>query len=94
MRSVDPTPAQLADFGGSYVSEEIDPAYRFEVRDGHLTLLRMKQKPDALRPATQDVFIGQVGTLRFTRDANQHITGFVLDAGRIQGMQFRRQAAM
>jgi hypothetical protein len=74
------------------MSEEIDPIYRFEVREGKLTLLRLKNKPDALRSTTQDVFTGQIGTIHFTRDANQKISGFVLDAGRIQGFQFTRRS--
>ncbi|UWZ82973.1 serine hydrolase domain-containing protein [Occallatibacter riparius] len=92
VQAVDPTPAQLAEYGGAYVSDEIDPVYRFEVRDGKLALLRMKHKPDLLRPTVQDVFAGQIGTLRFTRDSAHRVTGFVLDAGRIQGFQFKRQA--
>jgi CubicO group peptidase (beta-lactamase class C family) len=89
--TVDPTPAQLGEYAGTYVSEEIDPVYRFEVRADMLTLLRLKSKPDPLRPATADVFTGQLGTLRFTRDANHRVSGFVLDAGRIQGVQFTRR---
>jgi hypothetical protein len=30
--------------------------------------------------------------VRFTRDANQHISGFILDAGRIQNIRFTRKA--
>jgi CubicO group peptidase (beta-lactamase class C family) len=88
---VDPTPAQLGEYAGAYFSEEIDPVYRFEVRGNKLTLLRLKNKPDELHPTTQDVFTGQIGTLRFTRDANHHVSGFVLDAGRIQGFQFTKR---
>jgi hypothetical protein len=54
-------------------------------------LLRLKNKPDPLRPTTEDVFIGQLGTLRFTRDANQRVSGFVLDAGRIMGFKFTKR---
>ena len=62
-----PTAAELATYAGAYVSEEIDPIYRIEVRDGKLTLVRLKQKPDTLRPATQDVFVGEIGTIRPSR---------------------------
>jgi hypothetical protein len=91
VQAVDPSPEQLAEYAGAYVSEEIDPVYRIEVKDGKLTLLRLKSKPDALQPRTQDVFSGQLGTLRFTRDADHKVMGFVLDSGRIQGFQFMRQ---
>lgn len=89
--TVDPNPAQLAEYAGAFVSDEIEPVYRISVQDGKLTLMRLKNKPDSLRPTTQDVFIGQIGTLRFARDANGRISGFILDAGRIQGFQFTRR---
>ncbi len=87
-----PTAAQLAEYPGAFVSAEIDPIYRISLQDGKLNLLRLKHKPEALRPATQDVFVGEIGTIRFTRDANKRISGFVLDAGRIQNFQFTKQA--
>jgi len=91
VQTVDPTSAQLAEYAGAYVSEEIDPVYRIELKDGKLTLLRLKSKPDTLQAATEDVFTGDIGTLRFKRDANHHVTGFVLDAGRIMGFQFTKR---
>jgi len=91
---VDPSPAQLGEYAGEYVSEEIDPVYRLRVEGDKLTLLRLKNKPDSLRSAARDVFTGQLGTLRFTRDANHRISGFVLDAGRIQGFRFTRRGGL
>jgi CubicO group peptidase (beta-lactamase class C family) len=88
----DPTPAQLPEFSGAFVSEEIDPVYRISIQDGKLTLYRLKHKPDTLSPATKDVFTGDIGTLRFTRDANHQISGFILDAGRIQNFKFTKRA--
>jgi CubicO group peptidase (beta-lactamase class C family) len=90
--AVDPNAAQLAEYAGAFVSEEIEPVYRMSVQDGKLTLTRLKNKPDTLRPTIQDVFVGQVGTIRFSRDANGRVSGFVLDAGRIQGFQFTLRA--
>jgi len=89
--TVDPTAAQLAEYTGAFVSDEIEPVYRMSVQDGKLTLTRLKHKPDPLRPTMQDVFVGQTGTLRFNRDPNRHVSGFILDAARIQGFQFTRK---
>jgi CubicO group peptidase (beta-lactamase class C family) len=86
-----PNTAELAEYTGAYVSEEIDPVYRMVLQDGNLTLTRLKNKPDPLRPTVRDVFTGEIGTVRFTRDANQHISGFILDAGRIQNFRFSRR---
>jgi len=57
-----------------------------------LALARLKYKNDTLHPAVRDVFTGDIGTVRFTRDANQHITGFILNAGRIQNFRFSKKA--
>jgi CubicO group peptidase (beta-lactamase class C family) len=87
----EPTPAQLAEYPGAFVSQEIDPVYRISLEGGKLTLLRLKHPPDTLRPAIPDVFVGEIGTLRFTRDGNQRISGFILDADRIRNFQFTRK---
>jgi hypothetical protein len=87
-----PTAAELPEYVGAYVSEEIDPVYRIVLQDGNLTLSRLKNKPETLRPAVRDVFTGEIGTVRFTRDANQHISGFVLNAGRIQNFRFSKKS--
>lgn len=86
-----PTAAELDQYRGEFVSEEIDPVYRISVQDGNLTLKRLKHKPDNLRAATRDVFVGEIGTIRFTHDGNQHVSGFILDAGRVQNFQFTRK---
>ncbi len=90
-RRTHPTAAELAEYAGAYVSEEIDPVYRMVLQDGNLTLTRLKNKPDILQPTVRDVFTGEIGTVRFTRDANQHISGFILNAGRIQNFRFSRK---
>jgi CubicO group peptidase (beta-lactamase class C family) len=86
----DPTVVQLAEYPGAFESQEIDPVYRISLQDGKLTLLRLKNKPDTLRPVMRDVFVGEIGTLRFTRDASHRISGFMLDADRIQNFQFTK----
>jgi CubicO group peptidase (beta-lactamase class C family) len=85
------TAAQLPEFTGAFVSEEIDPVYRITLQDGKLTLNRLKHKPDTLAPATNDVFTADIGTLRFARDDHHHINGFILDAGRIQNFKFAKR---
>ena len=87
----DPTAAQLAEYTGAFMSQEIDPVYRISLQDGKLALIRLRHKPDTLWPAMRDAFVGEIGTLRFTRDANQQVSGFILDAGRVQNLQFTRK---
>jgi hypothetical protein len=87
-----PSPPELLDYVGPYVSEEIDPVYRVGVKDGALTLSRLKHATETLKPAVADVFTGEIGTVRFVRSPDRRITGFILDAGRIQDFRFARQS--
>jgi hypothetical protein len=88
--SAAPTAAELADYEGSYVSEEIEPVYRMVVRAGKLTLTRLKHKPAPLEPRTVDVFTTEIGTIRFARDSSHRVSGFVLNSGRIRNFRFMR----
>ena len=88
-----PGGAELAEYTGTYVSEEIDPLYRIVLdHEAKLSLVRLKYKADTLRPAVRDVFTGEIGTVRFVRDANGRVSGFVLNAGRIQNFHFTKRA--
>jgi hypothetical protein len=86
-----PTPAQLAEFAGTYRSDEFELAYRIVVHEGGLRLERMKSPPAALQPLVADRFTGQPGTITFVRDGSGRITGFLLDAGRVRHVKFRRE---
>ena len=87
-----PSGAELAEYVGAYASEEIDLTYRIVLDGERLSLVRLKHEADTLRPAVRDVFTGEVGTVRFVRDANARISGFVLNAGRIQNFHFTKRA--
>jgi CubicO group peptidase (beta-lactamase class C family) len=86
-----PSGTELGDYVGVYVSEEIDPVYRILLENGNLSLMRLKNKSETLRPAVRDVFTGDIGTLRFKRDSKQRIAGFVLNAGRIRNFRFQKK---
>jgi CubicO group peptidase (beta-lactamase class C family) len=83
--------AQLNEYTGPYVSEEIDPVYRIAIQNGSLVLTRLKYPADTLHLASKDVFVGDTGKITFTRDASQHINGFLLDADRIQNLKFTKR---
>jgi CubicO group peptidase (beta-lactamase class C family) len=86
-----PSGRELSEYVGAYVSEEIDPVYRIVLQDGNLSLTRLKNKAETLRPAVRDVFTGDIGTLRFARDSRQRISGLVLNAGRIRNFRFEKR---
>ncbi len=87
-----PTTPDLGDFAGSYVSQEIEAVYRMVVQDGKLILIRLKHKSDPLAPRILDVFSAEVGTIRFTRDSNHRVSGFLLSTGGIRNFRFTRRA--
>ena len=92
-----PSASQLKDYAGVYHSEEIEPVYEMKVGQGKLVLYRLKNKPDVLRPITRDLFAGSLGSIRFTRDAQGEITGFMLGTGRVRNFRFekgRQQASV
>jgi len=86
-----PSGTELSEYVGAYVSEEIDLVYRIVLQDGNLSLTRLKKKAETLRPAVRDVFTGDIGTVRFTRDSRQRISGLVLNAGRIRNFRFEKR---
>jgi CubicO group peptidase (beta-lactamase class C family) len=86
------TPAQWAEYAGTYYSEELDAAYKVVCQDDKLAMHRKKFRPAPLQPAFNDAFSGPgVGTIRFIRDAQNRVTGFLLSSGRIRNFRFVKQ---
>src|SRR5262249_31285067 len=85
-----PTPNQLGQYAGRFVSDEIEPIYRIELDNGSLVLKRLKSKPEKLDPTLEDHFQGPVGDMHFERDAAGKVTGFVLNSGRVKNFHFRK----
>jgi len=88
-----PTAEQLADYAGNYYSDEIDATYQIAVQEGKLTLLRKKFPPLSLQAVFADAFSssGLIGTIRFTRDQQQRVTGFTANGGRVRNFMFVRK---
>jgi len=85
-----PSAAALAEFAGTYRSDEIEPPYRMVVKDGALRLERLKAPSALLAPLVADTFTSPPGIIRFVRSEGGRVTGFVLDGGRIRGMRFTK----
>ena len=56
MSAVTPTPEELAEYVGSYTSDELDVTYSVEFQDGKLLFRRPLDKPRTLEPLFQDAF--------------------------------------
>jgi CubicO group peptidase (beta-lactamase class C family) len=85
-----PSTSELSSCVGFYYSEEIEPIYVMKIDDGKLVLHTLKNKPDTLRPITPDLFAGSMGTIRFKRNAQRQVSGFVLNADHVRNMRFQK----
>jgi CubicO group peptidase (beta-lactamase class C family) len=84
------TPAQLADFTGKYVSEELEGAtYTLSVKDGKLNLQVRNQKDVLLTPVFADAFFGR-GIIRFTRNQQNAVSGFTVTIGSVRRLHFEK----
>jgi CubicO group peptidase (beta-lactamase class C family) len=87
-----PDATHLAQYAGTYVSEELELPYRVFVKEGGLAITSMKALSDMpMKPFTTDLFIaGDLPTLRFTRDAQGRVSGFLLNDGRLVDVRYGR----
>ncbi|MEX1129998.1 MAG: serine hydrolase domain-containing protein [Vicinamibacterales bacterium] len=85
-----PSADQVAEFAGTYRSDEMDAVFRMTVKDGALRLERSKLQPAPLEPMITDTFRTQAGLVQFTRDGAGRVTGFVLQGNRVKHVKFRK----
>ncbi len=80
----------LADYTGSYHSEELDCTWDFSVAGGDLMLRGLRPKPAALHCAGADQFRLESVAIDFRRDDSGRVQGAVVDSGGAQGVEFAR----
>ncbi|HEY0547077.1 MAG TPA: serine hydrolase domain-containing protein [Pyrinomonadaceae bacterium] len=83
------TPQQLKEFAGTYYSPEIDATYI--ILQGDKLLLRRKNVDEDTPLLTQfaDSFSAAgSGSIQFTRDRQNHVTGFRLSTSRVRKLRF------
>lgn len=84
---------QMAEYGNGYWSDELDTMGRVSIKDGSLWLEVKRQQAIPLVPIFKDAFSSIIGaTVRFTRDSDNHINGFLLSTGRSRRMKFVKMA--
>ena len=69
------TSERLADYAGTYASEELDVQLTVAVQDGRLVLRRREAEDAPLRPVYEDDFTSPIGSLHFSRDGTGRVTG-------------------
>ncbi|MFN8570760.1 MAG: serine hydrolase domain-containing protein [Gemmatimonadaceae bacterium] len=83
----------LAEFGGSYVSDELDVTYHVAVTDSGLVVRAKRIDAITLQPAWTDAFSTSFDTmLEFTRSGRK-VDGFTISDGRARGIRFARVIA-
>jgi hypothetical protein len=93
LEEVQPAPATIpvAEYVGTYASDELDVRLVVAVANGKLVIRRRPADVSELRPAYLDDFTAPgVGTIRFARDAKGKVTGFGIFAGRVLDVRFRK----
>jgi len=87
----EPTPAELQEYAGEYLSEELLTTYRLEVQDGVLVARHFRTGDRSFRPRAPDRFqAGGFGEVHFVRDEAGAVTGFTANQVRIRGLRFDR----
>ena len=86
------TTRQLEEFSGTFYSEEIDATYAISLKDDKLVLRR--KNVDVETPLVgqfADAFSAAgTGGIRFTRDPQNRVNGFLLTTGRVRNLRFVR----
>jgi CubicO group peptidase (beta-lactamase class C family) len=92
---VSPTAEELEELVGEYTSEELQVAYRLELKDGKLFLIHenpYKDYPDRpLEPTLRDNFMISGMQIQFFRDKENDVESFTVNAGRVKNIRFVRE---
>ena len=86
-----PAAAQLSDFAGSFVSDELETTWLLALDKGNLVVRHRGISEQPLRPTVADTFTLDGMNLAFTRDGARKVTGFRLDEGRVKGIGFAKR---
>jgi len=83
----------LEPYAGTYYCPELGCSYGIAIKDHHLVLTNNKYKDTRLRLAGPDHLLNDnwwMNNLTVTRSAAHTITGFEVDAGRVEHLVFRK----
>ncbi|MGD9721265.1 MAG: serine hydrolase domain-containing protein [Pirellulales bacterium] len=87
-----PNADELAQYAGSYYSDEVEATYNIVLENGTLRLAGPRAARQNLQPSVRDEFVAPEGALVFERDANNAIAGFRLNTPRVRRLHFVRRS--
>lgn len=90
VQPVSPKPEDLAPYAGTYASAELDTTWTLTVDGGHLSLHPKRGPAAPLDPSFVDAFSGPSGLIRFQRNGEKKVTGFLVGAGRARDLKFTK----
>ncbi len=83
----------MTPLAGIYISEEVGTIWRLAVEDGKLFIRLHGISEEPLKPTVKDTFTHGGTQLTFQRGAGGEVTGFVVEAGRVKGLAFKKNSA-
>ncbi len=81
--------SKLQKYVGNYYSDELDITYTLDVESNNL-VLKLRETSSILAAYSTDNFGWGRRRLEFKRDRGKRITGFILQAGRVKNLKFRK----
>ncbi|WP_035333188.1 serine hydrolase domain-containing protein [Dyadobacter crusticola] len=89
-------PVDKQSFGGlagTYYSPEFFTEYKVDVAGGKVTMYHMRNGDLVLTPDATgaDRFSSNIGTVQFTRNAQQSVTGLTFSGGRVKNLRFDKR---
>jgi len=87
-----PTAAELAPLAGLYASEEVGTTWRLVAEGDRMIIKHRGVSEEPLKPTVRDTFTHEGIQLSFQRGPKGEVTGFLVDAGRVKSLGFKRQA--
>jgi hypothetical protein len=92
VEAASPSKADLAEYTGSFYSEELDTIYSMVVEKESLSVASKNRPARELTPTFRDGFTTEAGTrFEFSRDSQGRVSGFAVQAGRIRNVRFVKQ---
>ena len=86
-----PTSAQLAEYAGTYHSDEAERVFTVAVKDASLVLRDRYGEEIPLEPAYPDAFTSRSGMFRFIRDETGRVTQMSSSSSRVWDLRFERR---
>jgi hypothetical protein len=87
-----PTAAEIAPLAGLYSSDEVGTTWRLVAEGDKLIIKHRGVSEEPLKPTVRDTFTHDGIQLTFQHGPKGEITGFLVDAGRVKSLGFKRQS--